>query len=78
MTEPISENLRDLEIVPLGAACRVLRCDVRKLKRALADRGLPLVQIGPRRRGVLLIHLDLLIASALQPINLAERDKLNV
>ena len=60
-------GLNDREIARLNDAARTLTVSKRKLLELMAGAGVPVIDLGPRRRGILVAHLDQLIAGLARP-----------
>src|SRR4051812_4321746 len=59
----LPDALRDREIVSLKHAAKTAGCDQRTFREIMASSDIPLIQLSPRKRGLLLAHFDELIAS---------------
>ncbi len=62
-----SDALKRHEIAPLKHAAQAAGIDQRTLLKIMADKGVPLIFLGPRKRGLRLSDFDKLIAALERP-----------
>lgn len=65
--KPLPEALKDREIVSLKHAAKTAGVDQRTLRQRMAENQIPMIELGPRKRGMLLAHFDELIANLAKP-----------
>jgi len=67
MKNAFTEHLKDRAVVPINAAAATLGLTPPTLRKRMAESNIPEINLGPRKRGVLLAHIDELIASRARP-----------
>lgn len=60
------QDLEQRRVVKLPAAARTLNVSRRKLDEIIASTGTPIVQLGPKSRGIFLAHFDDLIRACVR------------
>ena len=61
------DALNGREIVSLKNAAKTAGIDQRTLCARLAEKGIPIIKLGPRKRGLLLTQFDCLVALCAGP-----------
>jgi hypothetical protein len=68
MTNTATEaELKDRTLVPLNAAAKTLSLTPITLRKRMAEADIPEIILGPRKRCIMLAHLDELIADSARP-----------
>jgi hypothetical protein len=66
--KPLPEALKARQLISFKQCAQAVGVDERTFLRCLAAHGVPVVQLGPRKRALTLDHFDQLISNLTRPV----------